>query len=199
LLWQPAGDVINKVFVKVEGSNPPGGRFFAPSINFSLRHSIMLEKILVILNLFYVLSGTFADAREAFNATVMKVIDGDSLLITTGGRNIEVRLYGIDAPEYKQPFAEEAKKYIRQWIGWQRVMVQPEYVDSYGRTVAVVVRGEQVLNRDLVQAGLAWVYPRYCRKDVCKIWKEKENKARSEKKGLWHDRQPIAPWTWKRL
>jgi endonuclease YncB( thermonuclease family) len=159
----------------------------------------MINKILVIASFLFLFSGSFADAREPFNATVLKVIDGDSLLITTGGRNVEVRLYGIDAPEYNQPFAREAKEHIREWIGWNRVMVHPEYVDSYGRTVAIIVKGEKVLNSDLVDAGLAWVYPRYCRKNVCKIWQEKENAARSGKKGLWQDRQPIAPWQWKRL
>jgi micrococcal nuclease len=160
----------------------------------------MINKLVVLTCLFLMFPGSFlADAREPFNATVLKVIDGDSLLLTAGGRNVEVRLYGIDAPEYNQPYAEEAKIYVKQWIGWQRVTVQPEYADSYGRTVAVVVKGGQVLNRDLVEVGLAWVYPRYCRKDVCSMWKEKENAAHIRKIGLWQDPHPLAPWKWKRL
>jgi micrococcal nuclease len=159
----------------------------------------MIFKLLVILFLPFVLSGPFAEAGEPFSGTVRKVIDGDSLLITAGGQNIEVRLYGLDAPEYNQPFSDEAKNYIRQWIGWQRVMVYPEYVDSYRRTVAIIVKGEQVLNRDLVKSGLAWVYPRYCQKEVCKTWTAMEEAARKEKKGLWLDLKPIAPWKWKRI
>lgn len=158
----------------------------------------MISKTWVIIVVFLLLTGSVACAGEPFYGTVKKVIDGDSLLITAGSRNVEVRLYGIDAPEYNQPFAEEAKTYVRKWVGWQRVMVQPEYVDSYGRTVAVIVKADQVLNRDLVQAGMAWVYPRYCRKEVCKTWTEMEDEARNEKKGLWFDLRPMSPWKWKR-
>ncbi len=159
----------------------------------------MINRLLVIIAVFLVLPAPVAEAGEPFYATVKRVIDGDSLLVTAGGRNVEIRLYGIDAPEYKQPFAEEAKIYVKHWVGRQRVMVQPEDVDMYGRTVAVIVQGDQVLNSDLVRVGLAWVYPRYCRKDVCKTWKELESAAHSAKSGLWHDRQPIAPWQWRKL
>ncbi|MBU1564345.1 MAG: thermonuclease family protein [Proteobacteria bacterium] len=158
----------------------------------------MIFRPMVILAVFLLILVSVADAREPFYGTVKKVIDGDSLIIISGEQNIEIRLYGIDAPEYKQPFAEEAKKYVRKWVGRQRLMVKPEYMDSYGRTVAVIVKADQVLNRDLVQAGMAWVYPRYCRKEACKAWMEMEEVARIEKRGLWFDLRPMSPWKWKR-
>ncbi|MFH0781299.1 MAG: thermonuclease family protein [Pseudomonadota bacterium] len=159
---------------------------------------VMIAKTLVNIVVFLALSGAVAHARESFYGTVKKVIDGDSLLITACGRNIEVRLYGIDAPEYNQPFGEDAKKFAKHWIGGQRVLVQPLYLDSYKRTVAVITQNDRVLNRDLTRAGLAWVYPRYCRQEVCKKWTELEKVAREGREGLWFGSKPISPWKWKR-
>jgi micrococcal nuclease len=42
---------------------------------------------------------------ESFDARVERVVDGDTLIATTGGRAVRVRLIGIDAPESVQPDA----------------------------------------------------------------------------------------------
>ncbi len=165
----------------------PGGMIF------------MMKKILMYLIVVLWLPCAALAIEKPFYGTVKKVIDGDSLLITAGKRNVEVRLYGIDAPEYDQPFAKEPKKFIRYWTGQQRVLVQPQATDAYGRTVAIIIRGEQVLNEDLVKAGMTWVYPRYCRKDICRQWKQLEHAAEIGKKGLWGNMHPIPPWKWKSL
>ena len=159
---------------------------------------VMLLKAIAILMTFLVYPCFDAQAGEAFYGTVRKAIDGDSLLILAGTRRVEVRLYGLDAPEYHQPFSEEARNYVGKWIGWQQVKVIPEYVDAYGRTVAVIVKGNKVLNNDLIEEGLAWVYPRYCQKKECEAWQLAEKTARSERKGLWSDPKATAPWIWKR-
>ena len=139
-----------------------------------------------------------SEARESLYGTVKKVIDGDSLIVTAAGRDLEIRLYGIDAPEYNQPCGFEAKNYAKRWEGRQQVIVQPEDVDWHGRTVAIITKDGQVLNRELVESGWAWVYPRYCRKEICTKWTELEDVARNKRKGLWRDAKPIAPWLWRR-
>lgn len=137
-------------------------------------------------------------AGEPYSGTVKKVMDGDSLLMSVGRKNVEVRLYGVDAPEYQQSYGVEAKNYVRTWTSGQRIMIHPEYKDTYGRTVAIISKGQRILNEDLVQTGLAWVYPRYCRKEVCASWQDMEKTARSKNIGLWRTSQPISPWQWKR-
>lgn len=137
-------------------------------------------------------------AGDAFFGSVKKIIDGDSLRIVSGKKNIEVRLYGVDCPEYNQPFSDEAKALVRKLVAGKRVLVQPQYYDSYGRMVAIVGDDYQTVNGELVEAGLAWVYPRYCRKKICQSWQKKENMARAGKRGLWRASQPISPWNWKR-
>lgn len=138
-------------------------------------------------------------AAEAFSGSVMKIIDGDSLLIASGKKTIEVRLYGVDCPEYNQPFSHEAKALAREQVAGKRVLVQPQYYDSYGRMVAIVGYDDQTLNSQLVGAGLAWVYPRYCRKKICQSWQKLEDTARENNRGLWGGAtQPVSPWKWKR-
>ena len=136
-------------------------------------------------------------AGDMFSASVKKVIDGDSLLVATDRGNIEVRLYGVDCPEYDQPYSREAKIFAQNAVLGKKVMIEPVAEDSYGRTVAVVAKGADTLNRELVQAGLAWVYPRYCKKAVCTSWKKDERNARDERTGLWQEAQPNPPWQWK--
>lgn len=138
-------------------------------------------------------------AGETFSATVRKIIDGDSLLVAVGQDTIEVRLYGVDCPEYDQPFSRDAKQFAGHKVLGKNVLVKPSYNDSYGRVVAEVTRNNKVLNKELVQAGLAWVSPRYCKKSFCTAWQESENIARNERRGLWRDERPDPPWQWKRM
>lgn len=140
-----------------------------------------------------------AFAGEAFVARVTKVIDGDSLVVTVNSREIEVRLYGVDSPEYNQPFSGLAKAFSRRAVLGRQVTVDPRYTDQYGRLVAVIDRGGGLLNADLVAAGYAWVSPRYCRLRLCREWQELEMLARSKRAGLWQEPAPVPPWRWKEM
>lgn len=136
-------------------------------------------------------------AGGGLSGSVKKIIDGDSLLVATARGDLEIRLYGVDCPEYDQPFAGKAKAFAKNAVLGKKVVIEPVDVDKYGRTVAIVGRGQDILNRDLVQAGLAWVYPRYCRKAFCDSWKAEERAARNKRIGLWQETHPNPPWQWK--
>ncbi len=138
-------------------------------------------------------------AAEPFVAAVQKVIDGDSLQVVSVKDTIEVRLYGIDCPEYRQPYSNVARKMTRKKVSGRKVLVQPEYYDKYQRLVAIVHFGDDTLNEELVRAGLAWVSPYFCRKEICSEWQQLENSAREAKRGLWKEKQPVPPWQWKKM
>lgn len=55
----------------------------------------------------------------------------------------------------------------------------------------------KLLNEELVRAGYAWVYKRYCKKSICSEWLDLESQARSSAIGLWADPNPQAPWKWR--
>ncbi|WP_167496472.1 thermonuclease family protein [Desulfopila sp. IMCC35006] len=157
----------------------------------------MMRKTGVIVAVLLAVSACPAFAGEPFWGSVKKIIDGDSLLIVSGKRTIEIRLYGIDSPEYNQPFAGKAKKLVKRKVFGKRILVRPVYYDSYQRLVAVVEYNDRTLNSELVNAGLAWVYPQYCRKKICRSWQQLEASAKANRKGLWSAARPIPPWQWR--
>ena len=53
------------------------------------------------------------------------------------------------------------------------------------------------LSEELVKSGFAWVYDRYCKKDMCDKWRLLEKKARQLKTGLWSQGEPVEPWTYR--
>ena len=71
--------------------------------------------------------------------------------------------------------------------------------DRYGRTVGIVkLEDGQIVNEEVMRAGFAWVYDRYCKKPICLWWKRLEDEACAEKRGLWNDKSPVPPWEWRR-
>jgi len=67
--------------------------------------------------------------------------------------------------------------------------------DRYGRIVGFVFVGDKNLNKELLSAGLAWHYKQYSRDPaLAKL----EFEARSQKRGLWAEPDPVAPWEWRR-
>lgn len=134
----------------------------------------------------------------AGHAYVLKVLDGDSLKVRMGGKILEIRLYGIDAPEYGQRYGKKAKNYTRSLANKVTVTLIPKDVDTYGRIVALVKSHGRLVNRELVRNGFAWVYPEYCIEEpLCSELKSMELEARKYNRGLWKAKTPEPPWEWK--
>jgi endonuclease YncB( thermonuclease family) len=133
-------------------------------------------------------------------AKVVKITDGDTItVLTPTHEQVRIRLYGIDAPERKQPFGGRATEALRDLAGLENVDVLEMARDRYGRTVGIVTTEYGVnLNERMVGDGWAWAYGQYCKSPVCGEWKHLEGLARAEARGLWHDPEPTPPWEWRR-
>ena len=158
------------------------------------------NKVIPILGLCLLLVLPTAHA-EAGLYRVVAVSDGDTITIepTEGGYRVKVRLHGIDCPETNQPYGPTAKAFTTEAVLFKEVDIQPSQQgkDRYGRIVAVVeIPGVGIMQELLLEAGLAWVYTKYC-KD-CGAWEAMEAEARSQRKGLWIDGKPVEPWEWRR-
>lgn len=156
------------------------------------RHGVQTFLVyLHIIPLFLVI----ASPASALTGKVIHVTDGDTITILTDNfYDIRVRLYGIDCPERNQPFGNVAKRFVIDRVAGKVVDVTIYDWDRYGRAVGIVGN----LNQELIEAGLAWVYPRYCRKKFCKKWHQIQADAEAEKRGLWKDQDCVPPWDWRR-
>lgn len=133
------------------------------------------------------------------------VTDGVYITVTHDGKGERVRLYGIDCPEKRQEFSQEAKKLTSDMVSRKVVEVEPVVVDQkgrtkdqYGRTVALVYTDDRrCLNEELVRSGLAWVFSQSCTRPECRAWKELEKRAKRQQLGLWSMSNPIPPWEFR--
>jgi endonuclease YncB( thermonuclease family) len=141
-----------------------------------------------------------ADERD-FSGTVTKIFDGDSFLVRPQrGREIDVRLVDIDAPEKQQPHGDHARAALRNLIGARAVFVDVVGEDRYGRKLARVYREPDRLDvtRALVHDGHVWVYRRTARDRSLISLEEQAKAARS---GLWSlpERDQTPPWRFRYL
>jgi endonuclease YncB( thermonuclease family) len=128
-----------------------------------------------------------------------RIFDGDSFVLRTGRREVEIRLADIDAPEHGQPYSETARTQLDRLVWRERLRAVVVDRDQYDRAVCRVYRVRDGLdvNRQLVADGAVWVYRRRVR-DMSLY--ELERSARREKRGLWAlpDADLEPPWRWRR-
>ncbi|WP_319550381.1 thermonuclease family protein [Desulfogranum marinum] len=149
--------------------------------------------------LIYTLCLLAAPQACAYTAKVIGVADGDTIKVQrSNGKQVKIRLYGIDTPEKKQAYGNQAKKLTNKLVRGKTVDVKPIDTDRYGRTVGLVKVNGKSVNKRLIQDGLAWVYTKYCRKSFCSSWKSIENNARLQKRGMWNDLDITPPWEWRK-
>jgi micrococcal nuclease len=126
------------------------------------------------------------------------ITDGDTLtVLTVDTKQVKIRLAGIDAPESYQDFGTRAKQAASILAFGKTVSVIERDTDRYGRTVAdFILPGGRSLNREMVGQGMAWWFRRYAPGD--NVLARLEAQARQEKRGLWSQPSPIAPWDWRK-
>jgi endonuclease YncB( thermonuclease family) len=125
--------------------------------------------------------GWLLDGRSAEVVGAARVIDGDSIVVA----DTEIRLYGIDAPEYRQTCLRagfawrcgvEAANVMRSMVAGREVRCRPREVDRYGRTVALCFVGALDLGAAMVKGGFAVAYGAY---------QADEREARDARRGMW--------------
>jgi len=136
--------------------------------------------------------------HKTFVAKVIRILDGDTMEILYQNTPVKVRLAHIDCPEKRgsQPFGNNAKKALSDLCFGQNVTVYGEKYDRNKRLIAVVVNTKkQVINQEMIKQGMAWHFKRYSKDET---YANLELTARKNKVGLWQDKNPIAPWEWRK-
>ena len=129
----------------------------------------------------------------AFSAKVIKISDGDTIVVLSGKEQTKIRLYGIDAPELKQPYGKKSKQFLANLIAGKVVEVEPKGKDRYKRTLGIIYHKGQDINAQMVLNGYAWAYVKYSR-----MYVDQEKTARENKRGLWQSSDPTPPWVWRK-
>jgi endonuclease YncB( thermonuclease family) len=148
------------------------------------------------LSVVLLLLPVLADAAT-ITGRVVKVVDGDTIDVLQERQTVRIRLNGIDAPETGQPHGKKAKQFVIDLAARQVVRVEVIEKDKYGRSVGdVMLRDGRVLNREIVKAGYAWWYRKYSQDQTLG---RLEAEAKSARRGLWQEKNPMAPWNWRKL
>ena len=148
-------------------------------------------KILILVFLFLPFS-LFAQLR----GKVVSISDGDTFTILTEEKiQIKIRLYGIDCPEKGQEFGQVCKEYLSKLIFNKLVEVENKGYDRFKRTLGVVFVNQINVNEKMLEEGMAWHFKKY---DRSLRWSLIEEKAKSEKRGLWSNPNFIAPWEYRK-
>ncbi len=157
-----------------------------------MRHSRPIVTLPLFLGIALIASQALA---ADFTGRVVGVSDGDTITVMHSGKGERIRLHGIDCPEKRQAFGKRAKQFTSNLVFAKTVTVQGVDRDRYGRTVGEVLLPDgRSLNRELVRAGLAWMYRRYTNDQSLS---DLEEEARVAGLGLWADPHAVPPWEWR--
>lgn len=89
------------------------------------------------------------------DVAVTRVADGDSIEVQTGSGSLEVRLAGVNAPELDECYGDVARDHLAASIQGEMVGLEIDGIDQFGRTLASVWLGDELVNLKLVTSGKA--------------------------------------------
>ncbi|HMO31404.1 MAG TPA: thermonuclease family protein [Lacibacter sp.] len=135
-------------------------------------------------------------AQQVLRGRAVKILDGDTFDLLTAAGTFRIRLNGIDCPEKGQPYSRKATDALGRLCQGQELTVRFRSKDRNGRVLGdVFTPADNWLNLRLVEEGWAWHFKRYSSNRQLAA---AETAARRRRAGLWQDRNPIAPWDWRR-
>ena len=132
---------------------------------------------------------------------VVRILDGDTVEVLDATQHTErVRMGGIDAPEKTQAFGTQAKQRLADLAGGQAVSVDWQKRYRNGRVVGRLLAADRDVGLQLVREGYAWWYRAFAdeQSPVDRVlYAAAEQSARTARRGLWADAQPLAPWDYR--
>lgn len=141
---------------------------------------------LAVLVCLFLLAPGLSQAKD-LTVRFLRVIDGDSIQVEYKHDSLEVRLIGIDAPEFKQEYGRQAKEFSLRFCYGKplRLEFDKELRDHYDRFLAYVYVDDEMLNEEIVRAGLAIPIRVKPNTRHYERFKEAEKEAREKRRGFW--------------
>ncbi|MBI3836697.1 MAG: thermonuclease family protein [Planctomycetia bacterium] len=122
---------------------------------------------------------------------LQRVVDGDTIIVFP---DAVIRLIGVNTPETVkpehpvEPWGPEATAFTKHFLeaGTVRLSFDRERVDRYGRFLAYVWVGDEMLNEALLRAGLARFEPQFrYSESVKRRFRQTEQEAKRAGMGIW--------------
>ena len=138
-----------------------------------------------------------AGDEGAFFGPLIRIKDGDTLVVKVQGVEVDFRLSGIDAPEIDQPFGPQARDELAAIIGTQQCVLLPVDHDAYGRFVAYLWIDDLNVNEEMMSRGMGWFDSEYA---IEPFLHQLETEARNEQRGIWvlPQEKRVPPWEWRK-
>lgn len=138
------------------------------------------------------LAGASAAAAE-LRGRVVRVVDGDTILVQVDGRIERVRYLGVNTPELhhpargEEPGGREAWAVNRELVAGRTVRLELDLQtrDRYGRLLAYVWVGPLMVNAELVRRGYAQVMTVPPNLRYQELLRRLQREAREAGRGLW--------------
>jgi endonuclease YncB( thermonuclease family) len=129
---------------------------------------------------------------------VIAIIDGDTYdVLLQCNKTVRVRMEGIDAPEKGMPFYQKSKKYLSDLCFGKQIKIKITGVDNHDRILAYSFLDNGLeLSQEMIKAGLAWHFKKY---NSDSGLSELEREAKTFRKGLWINENPMSPWENRKL
>jgi micrococcal nuclease len=179
-----------------------------------MRKKFVINGLTILsLIIFKVVISLYNDDSQSLEAKVVKVLDGDTVIVEQQGDRSKHRLLYIDAPEKGQVVTEEylgrikyintgelSTEYLKNLVLGKNITIKSRGKDIYKRFLSVLYLGKQNVNLKMVCSGMAHIY--YYAKFHGKFTKEKFEEglriAKQEKKGIWRFKANIDPYKFRK-
>jgi len=132
---------------------------------------------------------------ESFDAKVIMVMDGDTVMVLKGNQKIKVRMVNIDAPEKDQAFGQQSRDSLQELVGKKTVRIDSQAVDQYGRVIGNISVDGINVNQAQIKRGMAWENSHF---HTDKNYLAMQDDARQSKRGLWSQANPENPSNWRK-
>jgi endonuclease YncB( thermonuclease family)/thiol-disulfide isomerase/thioredoxin len=131
---------------------------------------------------------------------VTQVRDGQTVVVFSGGRNFNVFLVGVDAPELQQDFGDASRQHLAYLV--LDKVVEVEFSQLQGdHVIGKVIANKLDIGLQVIRDGAAWndkTSGLSLSEIERNVYAEAEQLARNELLGLWQDGTPMPPWEWRR-
>ena len=155
-----------------------------------------LQIIALMVGVIGILSPAITHANNDVSGTVISVIDGNTVEVSNGEKEKhKLLLFGIDSPELGQEYGDQAKEFLKKLMLNKTVTIQFKGKDRLGNYLAVVMVNGVVDPRvELLKEGLAWT------EETNPLMELESYRTIAQEKGLglWEQKNPMAPWTYRR-